>query len=66
MKKFLIIAAAAIVASVGITYASNSLRNLEDHSKCETGTKCGSCNGTGFSGNFNCFLCKGSGRNSSY
>jgi hypothetical protein len=66
MKKYIIIAAAAIVASIGGTYAANSLRNLEDHSKCETGYKCTGCNGTGFKGNFNCYLCKGTGRSNSY
>jgi hypothetical protein len=66
MKKFLIIAAAAIVASVGITYASNSLRNLEDHSKCNSGAKCFACKGTGWGGNYKCVHCKGTGANSSY
>lgn len=65
MKKLLLITA-AIVASLGIGYAANSLRDVKDHSKCESGSKCGSCNGTGFNGSFNCHLCKGSGRNSSY
>ncbi len=66
MKKYIIIAAAAIIASVGVTYAANSLRNLEDHSKCESGFRCSSCGGSGFNGNSNCFICKGTGRNSSY
>ena len=68
MKKYIIIAAAAIVASVGVTYAANSLRNLEDHSKCESGTKCYSCGGTGWQKNssFKCAPCNGSGSNSSY
>lgn len=68
MKKYIIIAAAAIVASVGVTYAANSLRNLEDHSKCESGHKCYSCDGTGWTKgtNFKCHSCKGSGANGSY
>jgi hypothetical protein len=66
MKKYIIITAAAIVASVGVTYAASSLRSAEDRSKCESGMKCSFCNGTGFKGNFNCSLCKGSGRNGSY
>jgi hypothetical protein len=68
MKKYIIIAAAAIIASVGVTYAANSLRNLEDHSKCESGTKCYSCGGTGWQKNssFKCAPCNGSGSNSSY
>ena len=68
MKKYIIIAAAAIIASVGVTYAANSLRNLEDNSKCESGTKCYSCGGTGWQKNssFKCAPCKGTGSNSSY
>lgn len=68
MKKYIIIAAAAIIASVGITYAANSLRNLEDHSKCESGLKCSICDGTGWTKgtSFKCPHCKGSGANGSY
>jgi hypothetical protein len=68
MKKYIIIAAAAIIASVGVTYAANSLRNLEDHSKCETGYKCYSCDGTGWQKNSNnkCNQCKGTGSSNSY
>jgi hypothetical protein len=66
MKKYIIIAAAAIIASVGVTYAANSFRNVEDHSKCEGGVKCSSCKGSGFNGNYNCPACKGSGRSASY
>jgi len=65
MKKYIIIAAAAIVASVGITYAANSFRHAEDCSKCEVRTKCQSCNGTGWKGNFKCFFCNGTGGNGS-
>jgi hypothetical protein len=66
MKKYIIIAAAAIIASVGVTYAANSLRNLEDQSKCEGSTKCSLCKGTGWSGSFKCPHCKGTGSMNSY
>ena len=66
MKKYIIIAAAAIIASVGVTYAANSLRNLEDHSKCEGSTKCHACKGTGWNGNLKCSVCKGTGSYNSY
>lgn len=65
MKKYIIIAAAAIVASVGITYAANSLRSVEDHSKCEN-YRCSSCKGSGFHGNVACYTCKGTGKQGSY
>jgi len=66
MKKYIIIAAAAIIASVGVTYAANSLRNLEDHSKCEGSTKCSVCKGTGWGSAFKCTMCKGTGSSNSY
>ena len=67
MKKYIIIAAAAIVASVGVTYAANSLHSVKDHSKCEGHTKCTACNGTGWgSGGFKCSTCKGTGSFNSY
>lgn len=66
MKKYILIAAATIVASIGITLAANSLRNIEDHSKCEAGMKCNFCSGTGWKGQYKCSYCKGSGANSSY
>lgn len=67
MKKYIIIAAAAIIASVGVTYAANSLRNLEDHSKCEGSTKCYNCKGTGWSiTGYKCTTCKGTGSQNSY
>jgi hypothetical protein len=66
MKKYIIIAAAALVASVSITYAANSLRDVKDHSKCETGAKCTKCSGTGWVGNVKCYLCKGTGANNAY
>jgi DnaJ-class molecular chaperone len=65
MKKLLLITA-AIVATLGVSYAANSFRDVKDASKCETGMKCSFCGGTGFKGNVNCFACKGSGRNGSY
>lgn len=67
MKKFAIIAIAVVVSSVGLTFAANSLRNVEDHSKCGSGYRCHFCNGSGFGlDNRSCIHCKGSGRNSSY
>jgi hypothetical protein len=66
MKKYIIIATAAIIASVGVTYAANSLLDVKDRSKCETGHKCSTCNGTGWYGNSKCLSCKGTGASSSY
>ena len=66
MKKFILIAAAAIVASVGVSYAANSMLKVEDHSKCEGGTRCISCKGTGWGTSYKCSMCKGTGANSSY
>lgn len=65
MKKFIIIAAAAIVAFVSVTFAANSLSNMTDHSKCDS-FKCSSCNGTGWTGQIRCYMCKGTGANGSY
>ena len=65
-KMILIVAAAALVASVGIGYAANSMRQVEEHSKCGMGMKCTFCNGTGWKGNFKCFHCNGTGANSAY
>jgi hypothetical protein len=66
MKKYIILAAAALVASIGVGYAANSLRETESHSKCGIGHKCSTCNGTGWQGQFKCSMCKGTGANSSY
>lgn len=67
MKKIVLIATAAIVASVGATYAANSMLNIREHSKCESGYKCYFCKGTGWgSNNMKCIHCKGTGANSSY
>jgi alkaline phosphatase len=67
MKKYIIIAAAAIVASFGVTYAANSFRSVEDHSKCDS-VRCTICDGTGWKKNspFKCAVCNGSGSNGSY
>jgi hypothetical protein len=65
MKKYFIIAAAALVASAGVNYAANSFLHAEDCSKCEVRTKCQSCNGTGWKGSFKCFMCDGTGGNGS-
>jgi len=67
MKKFVIIAFAALLTSAGVVYAAHNhnQRMLEDHTKCE-GIRCSFCKGTGFNGNFLCFFCKGSGSNNSY
>jgi len=69
MKKFILIAAAAIVASVGISYAANSMLKVEDHSKCGTGShRCNACNGTGWqpNGQNKCMTCRGTGTDNSY
>lgn len=66
MKKYIIIAVAAVVTSLGLAYAANSLHQAEHHSKCENGMKCFSCKGTGWNGQFKCHMCKGSGASSSY
>jgi hypothetical protein len=68
MKKFLLIASAAIVASVGVTYAANSMLKVSENSKCDHGLKCFNCGGTGWTkgSNTKCFVCKGTGANISY
>lgn len=68
MKKFILIAAAAIVASVGVSYAANSMLKVEDHSKCGIGQKCTHCSGTGWrqGSSQKCTWCNGSGADSSY
>ena len=65
MKKLLLIAA-AIVSVTSIGYAANALLKVEDRTKCENGMRCSTCHGTGFQGQYNCFMCKGTGRDSSY
>jgi len=70
MKKSIIIAIAAVVSSIGITYAAHtmSLRTVVEDSKCESGMRCFSCNGTGWrpGTSFKCNFCNGTGANSSY
>jgi hypothetical protein len=69
MKKFLLITSAAIVATVGVTYAANSMLKLGENSKCENGTaRCTPCKGSGWApnGQSKCLTCKGTGANSSY
>ena len=65
MKKIILIAT-AIVATVGMGYAANSLQKVADHSKCDGTTKCITCKGTGWSGQFKCSACKGTGSFNSY
>ena len=54
MKKILIITTicTAIIGGVIGAYAA--------------GMRCSSCNGSGFRGNFDCLMCKGTGRNIDY
>lgn len=66
MKKFVIIAAAAIVTTLGATYAANALRDHRDCGKCAVGMRCTHCNGTGWKGQFKCVFCKGTGADGSY
>ena len=65
MKKIILIAT-AIVATVGMGYAANSLQKVADQSKCGGSTKCSVCKGTGWSGQFKCSACKGTGSFNSY
>ena len=66
MKKLLLIAA-VIVTTLGAGYAANCLHNIADHSDCKMGTRCTSCNGTGWNNSgTKCFACKGTGANSCY
>jgi hypothetical protein len=68
MKKFLLITSAAIVATVGVTYAANSMLKLGENSKCEAGLKCSICGGTGWTkgSSHKCAICNGTGANSNY
>jgi hypothetical protein len=67
MKKYILIAAAAIVTTLGVGYAASSIHNIADHSKCEN-FKCTFCGGTGWQkgSSFKCAMCKGTGANGSY
>jgi hypothetical protein len=65
MKKIILIAT-AIVATIGMGYAANSLQKVAGQSKCNGTTKCFVCKGTGWNGEFKCSHCKGSGSSNSY
>lgn len=70
MKKLIVatIVAAVIIAGcfIGFSTAHASQHRHGDRDIFENGSKCISCNGTGFNGQFNCNLCKGTGRVGSY
>ncbi len=68
MRKHILIIAAAIVTTLGVGYAANSMRKIADHSKCEAGLKCAYCDGTGWQKgtSFKCPTCKGTGTSNSY
>ncbi|MEI6605209.1 MAG: hypothetical protein WCP35_07855 [Verrucomicrobiota bacterium] len=67
MKKIVLLAVAITLTSIGFGYAMNA-HQTKEHSKCEYGTRCSACNGTGWvsNGSMKCFSCKGTGANSSY
>jgi DnaJ-class molecular chaperone len=67
MKKIVLITA-AIVATVGMGYATNSLQKAADHSKHEIGNRCKACNGLGVNpvGGSKCLTCSGKGMDGSY
>ncbi len=59
------------VCAAGITFASvstpsDSVINKEEHKCHSAGQRCSFCNGSGFQGNYNCPICKGTGRVNSY
>jgi DnaJ-class molecular chaperone len=69
MKKIAMIAIAVTLTSVGVGFAMNSLGQIKEQGKCEHGTRCHFCKGSGWSGgsgNTKCIHCKGTGANSSY
>ena len=67
MKRYILIAAATIVTTLCGAYASSHTHDLSGKSKCEMGTKCTACNGTGWSSmGSKCFKCNGTGANSAY
>lgn len=67
MKKTIMLLAAVCVTLVGFTIGTNAQASVDTKSfDCDVNMRCTFCNGTGFKGNFNCFHCKGTGRNSSY
>lgn len=65
MKKMMMALAAVCVTAAGLSIGATI---DTDSLKAEIGHRCSFCNGTGFQPNtpFNCFHCKGTGRNSSY
>ncbi len=65
MKKIILITAAAIVSITSIGYAAGSHLHI-GKSKCDYGTRCLSCNGTGWNGNNKCITCRGTGSTSAY
>lgn len=68
-KKIAVIALAAFATLGAAAYLhAHSVTNagLADEIRCHLGMRCTFCNGTGFQGNFNCFHCKGTGRNNGY
>lgn len=67
MKKIILITA-AIVATVGMGYAANSLQKGEERSKCEVGNRCKACNGLGVNpvGGSKCQSCWGKGKDGAY
>lgn len=70
MKKLIVAAIVAIAivtgCTIGFANGYTAPHRHGDREILETGTKCISCNGTGFNGQFNCGMCKGTGRNGSY
>ncbi|MEI6675107.1 MAG: hypothetical protein WCO57_08025 [Verrucomicrobiota bacterium] len=62
MKKIVLLAVAITLTSVGIGYAMD-IHQMKDRGKCENGTRCPSCKGTGWvpNGSMKCFTCKGTG-----
>ena len=64
-KMLLVIFAACAVAAFAGAFAHTKSHGHE--SSIDRGTvRCAFCNGSGFSGNFNCSACQGSGRQMSY
>jgi hypothetical protein len=67
MKKFVLIAIAALITSAGVTYSAHNLRTLEEQTKCDN-FRCQFCKGTGWQPNspFKCGPCKGTGAQGNY
>ena len=67
MKTIAMMAATALAALAGFAATSGAADVNKKQFDCNNGQmRCSYCNGTGFRGNFNCFMCKGSGRTSAY